>query len=699
MKRHLHILAAAIIVYCGCLLTFIPAQATSTADSLTPLKPESVQVDTSRDIINVLQRRHYSHETINDTASDKIFQGYIKKLDPSRSYFYQKDIDDFERYRLKIDDTLLGGDLSPAYFIFNRFQQRKLERVDYLQQQLAKGIKKFDFSSAETLQTDRENAPWIKDRKAMDELWRKKLKAEILSLKMAGKEPKKIEELLKKRYENQLNLASQTTSDDIFQIYMNALAQTYDPHTQYFSPRVSENFKINMSLKLEGIGAMLTQEDEYTKVVRLIPAGPAEKSGQLKAADRIVGVGQDNEGDIIDVVGWRLDDVVDLIRGPKGSVVRLEILPANTADIHQTKIVRIERNTVKLEEQAASSEIIEIQHGIKNYRLGIIEIPAFYADFEAIRAGDPDYKSTTRDVKKILEDLSGQNIDGIIIDLRNNGGGSLQEVNTLTGLFINEGPTVQVRYANGWINVLRDPDPQIIYNGPLAVIVNRLSASASEIFAGAIQDYGRGIILGNQTFGKGTVQELVPLDKGQLKTTSAKFYRISGASTQNKGVTPDITFPSLYDKTEIGENTLPEALPWDTIYGARHQEFFAIDKQIESLNLKHSQRIAADPDYLYLTGLLELRKVVREHDTISLNEKERLKEQEDIRARTLKLENTRRKAKGLKPFKTYEEMTAGKAEEDLDSKAEDDFMLTESGHILVDLINQLETAVAQTPAG
>ena len=408
--------------------------------------------------------------------------------------------------------------------------------------------------------------------------------------------------ILIKRYSSQLKRVRQYNNQDVFQIYANALTELYDPHTNYLSPRRSENFNINMSLSLEGIGAVLQLEDEYTKVARLVAKGPADKQGELQPADRIVGVGQGVDGRIEDVVGWRLDEVVELIRGPKDSTVRLEVIPAKAKSTDKHKIITIVRNKVKLEEQSAQKRVLEVPDGDRVIKVGVIDIPAFYIDFDAMRRGDKQYKSTTRDVKKLLHELQDEGVDGILVDLRNNGGGSLQEANELTGLFIEYGPTVQIRHSSR--RVWRDGKrlKTTYYDGPLVVLINRLSASASEIFAGAIQDYQRGLIVGDRSFGKGTVQTLIPLTEGQLKITESKFYRISGGSTQHRGVVPDVEFPSLYDPEEIGESALERALDWDQINPVRHQRYNDLSTVVPRITSLFEQRSASNPDFIYLQG-------------------------------------------------------------------------------------------------
>ncbi|NJN51503.1 MAG: carboxy terminal-processing peptidase [Gammaproteobacteria bacterium] len=492
---------------------------------------------------------------------------------------------------------------------------------------------------------ERKNVPWPASRGELDDLWRKRLKGAVLGMKLNGKELTEIQDLLTKRYKNRLKQTLQTNSEDAFQLYVNAYAATYDPHTQYLSPRTSENFNINMSLSLEGIGAVLRTEDDYTEVVRLVTAGPADKSGAVKPSDRIISVGQGESGKLIDVVGWRLDDVVELIRGPKDSVVRLEIVPADGDELKR-KVVSIVRNTIELEDQSAQKRLLTFEEGGVKHRIGVIEVPTFYADFQAAQQGVADFKSTTRDVAKLIEELKAEGMEGLVIDIRNNGGGSLQEADALTGLFIRSGPTVQVKQARKRPSVFADTDDDIAWDGPLAIVVNRLSASASEIFAGAIQDYQRGVIIGSQTFGKGTVQTLIPLKRGQLKITQAKFYRVSGQSTQHQGVLPDITIPEIYDVDRIGESALDDALPWDVINPVIYPRSDQIAPLIEALRTKHMDRVAVDPDFKYLYALADKSHQESGRTTLSLNEAERRKEKAQDDSWRLALENDLRTAKG-----------------------------------------------------
>jgi carboxyl-terminal processing protease len=683
------------------------------------------QVTTSKQSLHQLLGRHYEKQRLNDALSGKIYDLYLESMDGTRSYFLASDIAEFEQYRFKLDDGLIKGNLDAPFVMYNRLQQRVTERLSFLLKQLPEKAKAYDFSKDEKLSLDRENVEWSKNSQDLDDLWRKRLKNSILNLKLADKGDDDIYELLSKRYHNQLNRTHLANEDDGFQVYMNSVTHAFDPHTAYFSPRNTENFNINMSLSLQGIGAVLQTEDEHTKVVRLVPAGPAAKAGQLQTADKITGVGQDDE-DIVDVIGWRLDEVVDLIRGAKGTTVRLEIIPSETTDL-KTQIINIVRDEVKLEEQSAQKEIIEIPKGNKTLKIGVIDIPTFYIDFQGRQEGKKDFKSTTRDVERLVNELKQENVEGIIIDLRNNGGGSLDEALNLTDLFIDRGPVVQVRYSNGYVQVLpesKNQKPGIVYDGPIAVLTNRLSASASEIFAGAIQDYGRGIIVGGQTFGKGTVQSVLPLEHGQLKLTQAKFYRVSGDSTQHKGVIPDILFPSLFDKEKIGESALNEALAWDTIRPAGYKSKRDFQQWLPVLRENHQNRIETNPDFIYLNNQKDLMTKLRQRTDITLNEKLRKQEREDNELERLAIENKRRKAKGMtllselksdgdisdkkhgRKKKDSEKNKEGKdkskddnikegAGKNLADQEEPDALLFETGNILSDLMHLDENTLAK----
>ncbi|MDY6828420.1 MAG: carboxy terminal-processing peptidase [Pseudomonadota bacterium] len=665
-------------------LALIAGQAVAALVPTQPLRPEDGQIQTSAEVLRYLQKGHYRDMELDDRLSSQLLDRYIDQLDPSRSYFRSTDLTEFERYRHRFDDELRQGKLEAAFSLYNRYRERLRERLNFVLDRLKKP---FDFDTQEALLVDREQAPWPATPTEQRDLWRRQIQNELITARLGGAEPAEAIERLERRYTSQLNRFSQIESQDAFQVFMDALTSTFDPHTQYFSPRLSENFQINMSLSLEGIGAVLTSEDEHTKVVRLVPKGPADKSGSLHPADRIVAVGQGEHGEMIDIIGWRLDDVVDLIRGKKDTVVRLQVVPSDAAD-GVPATVSIRRGQVKLEEQAAHHRIVEPEPGIQ---LGVISLPTFYLDFAAQRRGDANYKSTTRDVAKILDELKSAQVDGIVIDLRNNGGGSLQEANSLIGLFIRRGPTVQVQYSNGRIDLQGDPDEQVLYDGPLVVLVNRLSASASEIFAGAIQDYGRGLVVGDQTFGKGTVQSLVDLERGQLKMTLAKFYRVSGNSTQHRGVLPDIQFPSLIDPAEIGESALPNALPWDTVLPARYRSHGETGSALTLLTDAHQQRVQTDPELQYLIARTDLQNEVRGQQRVSLNLETRRAQREAVEQRRLALENTLRAARGEPSIDTVEAL---REEETVEPDAESesatadtpDAILDESGRILADYI-------------
>jgi len=620
------------------------------------LQPMPVHSTTTQNIVDALAARHYVPAKLDDQLSSKIYDTYIDDLDPSKSYFLQSDIDEFEIYRFEMDNSLRNGNLNPAFDIFNRYHIRVINRFEFVIAMLEKGTDQFDFTRIEHLLIDRQDAPWAQSTEQLDELWRKRVKDAVLNLKLTDKEPEKIQELLIKRFANRLTRSRQTNSEDVYQLYMNSFTKTYDPHTQYFSPKTSENFNINMSLSLEGIGAVLQIEDEYTKVVSLVPAGPADKSGHLKPNDKIVAVGQGSSGEMVDVIGWRLDEVVQLIRGKKGTVVRLDVIAAANNDSSSSTIISITRNKVELEEQSAQSDIIEIEQFGHPRKIGIVDIPTFYVDFKALQKGDRNFKSTTRDVKKLIRDLVKQDVDAIVIDLRDNGGGSLQEAKLLTGLFIDRGPTVQIRSKSNRVDILDDRDNSVVYDGPLAVLVNRLSASASEIFAGAIQDYERGIIIGSQTFGKGTVQSLLPLNRGQLKLTQAKFYRISGESTQERGIIPDIEYPASYDPDTIGESTLDHPLPWDKITATNYRTKNSIHHFVPELKSLHQHRVAENPEFDYLKEAFAYRKARNEIETVSLNEAERIADKANREHFWLALENKKRLALGMDVIASLDEL-------------------------------------------
>ncbi len=525
----------------------------SIADTVE-LKPKPIYGREARIISYILDSYHYRKISLNDSLSAAILQQFINELDNSRTYFLASDIKSFDKYKTSIDDLTRKEDVSPAYEIYKAFRKRYSERMDYVFKNLIG--ENFDYTIDENYDSDRDKQPWAASPEELNDIWRKIVKSQALSLKLAGKKPEEITDVLKKRYDRFLKSFGQFNSEDVFNIYMNSITEAYDPHTNYLSPKASDLFKQSMSLSLEGIGASLQIENEYTKVARILPGGDADRSGKLHANDFIIGVAQGKDGEMVDVVGWRLDDVVKLIKGPKGTIVRLLIFPAETGISGQSKEITLVRDKIKLEDQAAKKNVIRYQSGGKEMKLGVITLPSFYMDFDEYQKGNPDYRSTTRDVKKLIGELKTESIDGLVMDLRNNGGGSLMEAIDLTGLFIKDGPVVQVRSSNNQVQVGEDDDKSIAYNGPLVVLTNRFSASASEIFAGAIQDYHRGVIAGESTYGKGTVQRVQDLKQvmnekntpvGELKYTFQKFYRVSGSSTQHKGVEPDIKLPTALD--------------------------------------------------------------------------------------------------------------------------------------------------------
>ena len=671
------------------------------------LAPASAQSDTLKEIIEVIEDRHYASRRYDDGLSAQHFTAYLDALDPQRMFFDADDIDLFSQWRLALDNAGRAGDLAPAFTMFNKYHDELKDRLTGILNTLPETIESFDYEVEEYLDIDRSAMPWAQDDAELDERWRKRIKNQALSLLLAEKAPEEIPETLERRYQSQLKRLGQYNAQDVFQIYANTLAEQYDPHTNYFSPRRAENFDINMSLSFEGIGAILQIDDEYAKVTRLVPAGPADKQGGLRPSDLIMGVGQGETGPIEDVIGWRLDEIVDLIRGPRDTTVRLEVIP-DKGKSDQRRVVPIRRNEVKLEEQAAQKQIIEFtDEDGQAHSVGVIDIPAFYIDFEAYRQGDKFYRSTTRDVKKLVDELVSDGVEGIVIDLRDNGGGSLQEANQLTGLFIEYGPTVQIRSAES--RVWRDGKRRRsqYYEGPLAVMINRLSASASEIFAGAIQDYGRGIIVGEQSFGKGTVQSLVPLQEGQLKITESKFYRVSGGSTQHRGVVPDINYPSLFDPEKIGESALDNALAWDQIAPTRFNRYNNYDSIIPTLASLHNARAANDPDYQFLQDQVDLAQGARAISVLPLQQSGRIAMRDEQEALALAIENKRRLSKGLEPLETLDtdddvpESTPTVSNEETalphndvevedaadDEAATPDVLLLETGKILVDSIS------------
>ena len=600
------------------------------------LEPEAIHVKKAQVVTGLINYNHYSKKELNDDISSALLDEYISNLDYNRYYFQDSDIKRFNNYRYSLDDDLMKGRLETAYEIYNIYKQRFLERA---KKNLEIIKKDFDFSIDEYLVVDREKAPWAKNDAELDELWRKRIKNEVLGLVLSNKTVEESREVIQKRYERLIKGMNQMKSEDVFQLYMNSFSVIYDPHTSYFSPFNSQNFNMDMNKSFEGIGARLQSQDDYTLVREIIPGGPAFKGKELKANDKIIGVAQGDDSEFTDVVGWRLDEVVGLIRGAKGTVVRLQILSDDDAPDATPHVVRLVRDKIKLEEQSASKKVISYDMNGKKYKMGVITIPSFYIDFEEYRSGIENYKSTTNDVRKLLTELDEEGVDGLIIDLRYNGGGALQEAIDLSGLFIKKGTIVQVKSSNGKIRVYADEDPAKVYNGPLTVMVNSFSASASEIFAGAIQDYKRGVIIGEQTYGKGTVQNLLDLQRyiedekggvGQLKLTFSKYYRATGSSTQHNGVTPDIVLPSLYSQDEVGESSEPTALPWDEIASSKFiPENDLSDDILNTLKKSFNKRLNADDELKQLIANIQEIQKLRDRDKISLQKAKREKEAEE----------------------------------------------------------------------
>ena len=614
--------------------------ATQPVEQVT-FKPSLEQRLRSNLATKFLANWHYKDTRLDDELSVKIFDGYLDLLDPNYSFFLASDIETFSPYRLRMDDALQHSDPTPAYEMFNVYVERVRERVAYAREELKKSM---DFTIDENYLWDRSDVKWAKSETELNEFWRQRVKNDYLRLRLAGKEDEAIVETLDDRYENLERRISELNSDDIFQFFMNAFAQSIEPHTAYMSPRSSENFEISMRLSLEGIGALLGRENEYTSIASIVPGGPADKQGGLKAGDKVLAVGQGKDGKLQDVVGWRVDDVVDLIRGAKHTIVRIEVLHEGTGVDGPAEIIEIVRDEVKLEEQAAKSRIIEVPGDNEELvKVGVIDLPVFYLDFNGRAQNLPDYRSSTRDVRRLINEMKAEGISGLIVDLRNNGGGSLLEATTLTGLFIDEGPVVQVRNSSGRISTEEDTDPGMAWDGPLAVLVNRYSASASEIFAAAIQDYGRGLIIGETTFGKGTVQNLVDLDDyapsgdagkmGQLKITMAQFFRVNGGSTQNRGVEPDIQFPSAGDPDDYGERSLDNALPWTSIPTANFKREGDLDRMAAVTDFRYHDRIAHDQEFAWLLSDVEEFNLNKDKKEISLLESTRREEIEKDEAK------------------------------------------------------------------
>lgn len=631
---------------------------------LPVLAPETQLETASKRVTSRFTRSHYKHFTLDDTFSQAIFDRYIEMLDYNKNIFTQADIDSFKEWAVGIDDQLKSGNNQIAFDVYNLSMKRRYERF---QTALALLDDEMTFDVDESIELDRSKAAWPKDKAELDELWRKRVKYDALNLKLTGKEWEEIKEVLEKRYNNALKRLSQTHNEDAFQLYMNAFAREVDPHTSYLSPRSADQFQTEMNLSLEGIGAVLQMTDDYTVIRSLVAGGPASNSKQLSEGDRIIGVGQDGEA-IVDVIGWRLDDVVQLIKGPKGTKVNLQILPEGKEA--KSQVITIVRDKIRLEDRAVKSEVIE-RDGKK---IGVLEVPSFYVGL-------------SKDTDEQISQLKAKGVDGIIVDLRNNGGGALTEATALSGLFITSGPVVQVRDSYGRVNVNADTDDKISYDGPMTVLINRYSASASEIFAAAMQDYGRAIILGENSFGKGTVQQhrslnhiydLFDKELGYVQYTIQKFYRIDGGSTQNKGVAPDIPFPTAVDADETGESVEDNALPWDSIDRANYTVLARNDTLISALDDKHKARIANDLEFGFIAQDIEKYRAEKDDNALSLNEKVRKAESEQADKERLARINLRQKALGEEPYADLDDLPK-------DYEAPDAY-LDESVAIMVDML-------------
>lgn len=666
----------------------------------TQLKPIEIQSKTAIEIVNQLSQYHYRKQELNDSLSSRFLDEYLQTLDSSKNFFIASDIAEFDKYRKTFDDDFKAGKLNNGFSIYHRFGERFTARLTKVIAMLDDKNITFTFDTDETFTADRKDASWPLTLADADKLWMQHLKASLLSSMLSGKSLEESRTTLRKRYATQLRYFKQQTSEEVFSLIMNSLTTLFDPHTNYLSPDNSQNFATSMTNKFEGIGAELKTDEDYTKVARLIPASPAEKQGQLKPNDKIVGVAQGEKGEFEDIIGWRLTDVVKKIKGPKGTIVRLEVIAADPT-ITEHKIISIKRDTIQLEDQKAKKSILNIKNGTQTLKLGVIDIPVFYGNFDA-------EASVGRDVYRLMQELRQENVDGLIVDLRDNGGGSLPEAATLTNLFINPGPVVQIRQGEVVNRDVRATTPAV-YRGPLIVLINRFSASASEIFAGAIQDYGRGLVVGSTTWGKGSVQSYMPIEKGEghIKLTQATFYRVSGDSTQHRGVIPDIELPSLVNTKELGESSYDNALPWDQVRPAPHDIYNNIGAILPALKTAHNERVKADPEFVYVQQQAALYEELNSKKSVSLKLSTRQQEQKLIEQRTLAIENQKRKAKGEAVYANYADYKAKELKKDEDESAEPkkkelepekDPYLVETGKILGDFILHAKNQLAQKAA-
>lgn len=684
-------------------LAFAASGSGSTPQASGYLAPTLEQQAATRMVYGILSDSRYVYrpKALDDAMSEEIHRRYLEALDGQKLFFTRDDIARFDAQRLRHDDAIKAQSLGPAFDIFATYQRRVAERVAHARSLLAQP---FDFSKDEQWLYDREDAGWAADAAELDEIWRKSVKNDALRLKLAGRTQEEIRKTLDKRYAGMAERVGELRADDAFETFMNAYAGSIDPHTSYMSPRSAENFNMQMSLSLEGIGAVLQRQDEFVVIRTIVPGGPAEGTGRLKVGDRVVAVGQGDKGAMVDVVGWRIDDTVALIRGKKGTKVRLDVLPAEAGVDGKPEQVVIVRDKVKLEESAAQKRIIEVD----DRRIGVVELPTFYLDFDARRRGDADARSATTDVAKLLRELRAEKVDGVVIDLRGNGGGSLLEAVELTGLFIDTGPVVQVRETGGRVSVESDDDSGVAWDGPLAVLVDRSSASASEIFAAAIQDYGRGLIIGEPTFGKGTVQNLINFDRmprkddikfGQVKLTIAQFFRVEGGTTQHAGVVPDLQFPVTLDATEYGESSYDNALPASRIQRAPHASLGNLAALRPLLLANHEARVADDREFQWWAEDVARYREDRERTMVSLNEKVRRAERDRLEAER-KQRQAERVAAGLAEpgdgqrlvddgLAANERPVTEQAAEEEAAKNRPDPLLRESAAILADALDLL----------
>jgi len=663
------------------------------------LKPIEIQSKTAVEIVNQLNQHHYRKQELNDSLSSRFLDEYLQTLDSSKNFFIASDLAEFDKYRKTFDDDFKVGKLQNGFNIYHRFGERFSARLTKVVAMLDDKEIVFTFDTDETFKVDRKQESWPLTLEDADKLWMQHIKASLLSSMLSGKTPEESRTTLRKRYATQLRYFKQQTSEEVFSLIMNSLTTLFDPHTNYLSPDNSQNFKTSMTNKFEGIGAELKTDEDYTKVARLIPASPAEKQGQLKPNDKIVGVAQGEKGEFEDIIGWRLTDVVKKIKGPKGTIVRLEVIAADpTVTAH--KIISIKRDTIELEDQKAKKSVLNIKNGAQTLKLGVIDIPVFYGNFDSSSVG--------RDVYRLMQELRQENIDGLVVDLRDNGGGSLPEAATLTNLFIDPGPVVQIRHGEVINRDVRATTPAV-YRGPLIVLINRFSASASEIFAGAIQDYGRGLVVGSTTWGKGSVQSYMPIEKGEgnIKITQAKFYRVSGDSTQHRGVIPDITLPSVVNMKELGESSYDNALPWDQIHPAPHDVYNNIGAILPALKPAHNERVKADPEFVYVQQQAAFYDELNNKKTVSLKLAARQQEQKLIEQRTLDIENQKRRSKGEPVYANYADYKAKETKKDEEEAAapkkkdlepEKDPYLVETGKILGDFIIHTKKQVSQKAA-